>query len=218
MKISKYLFHFMFPAIITIIAGCGDTDLDYDPPSSRVTITTSSSLPPITVNTASPAMPLVASGGTAPYKWSLTQGSSLPPGLSLSSDGVISGTPTMAGTYNFSIIVTDSAIPTNTATQSFSLTINLDITTPAALPSVTANTPLTPVTLTATGGTAPYIWTLTPGSTLPAGLSLSTAGVISGSPTTAGTYNFGITVTDSATPAGSAIKVFSIIVATPATP
>ena len=51
-------------------------------------------------------------------------------------------------------------------------------------------------TLAATGGTAPYTWTLTSG-TLPAGLSLATTGVISGTPTGAGSASFTVTVTDS---------------------
>lgn len=63
---------------------------------------------------------LAAIGGTLPYSWSLTAGS-LPPGLGLSSSGVISGTPTTAGTYAFTAKVTDPA--SQTANQAFSLTI-----------------------------------------------------------------------------------------------
>jgi hypothetical protein len=64
---------------------------------------------------------LQATGGTPPYGWSIISGS-LPPGLTLnSSTGVISGTPTGAGTYNFTVQVTDSA--SNTATANLSILV-----------------------------------------------------------------------------------------------
>ncbi len=65
-------------------------------------------------------------------------------------------------------------------------------------------------TLAASGGTAPYSWTITVGA-LPAGLLLNPAtGVISGTPTTIGTSNFTVMVTDSANPAGTATQALSI--------
>jgi len=86
----------------------------------------------------------------------------------------------------------------DTATTTFTLTINapLAISTPAALPGGVAGASYA-VTLAATGGVPPYTWSLNSGSTLPAGLTLTSAGILSGTPTTAGTYSFGITVTDS---------------------
>ena len=66
---------------------------------------------------------LVASGGTAPYAWSMANNTSLPPGLSLSSGGQISGAPTVAGTGTFTVQVTDGASPPQTATQSLSIMI-----------------------------------------------------------------------------------------------
>lgn len=66
---------------------------------------------------------LNAAGGTSPYSFSLASGS-LPPGLSLSSSGVISGTPTSAGTYTFSVTVTDSASPANSNTQTFQIIVS----------------------------------------------------------------------------------------------
>ena len=65
---------------------------------------------------------LAATGGTTPYSWSIASGS-LPTGLSLSTSGVISGTPTVAGTFSFSVKVTDSGSPVQTATQSLSISI-----------------------------------------------------------------------------------------------
>jgi len=65
---------------------------------------------------------LAATGGTTPYAWSLASGS-LPAGLSLSSGGVISGTPTASGTFNFTVQVTDSQAPADTATKALSITV-----------------------------------------------------------------------------------------------
>jgi len=64
-------------------------------------------------------------------------------------------------------------------------------------------------TLTATGGTAPYTWTVATG-TLPAGLNLSAAGTISGTPTAAGTASFTVSVTDSAAPAATATRALTL--------
>ena len=84
-------------------------------PAAALTITTTS-LPGGTVNQAY-SQPVTATGGTTPYSWAVVSGS-LPPGLSLSPTGTpsatISGTPTTAGTYNFTVQVTDNAAQTDT--------------------------------------------------------------------------------------------------------
>src|SRR5205807_2926778 len=64
---------------------------------------------------------LAAAGGTTPYSWSLISGA-LPAGLSLSSGGQISGTPTTTGTSNFTVQATDSSTPVQTATRALSIT------------------------------------------------------------------------------------------------
>ncbi|HTQ50481.1 MAG TPA: putative Ig domain-containing protein, partial [Candidatus Acidoferrales bacterium] len=69
----------------------------------------------------------VISGGQAPYNWALTSGSAgLPPGLSLSSNGVISGTPTQSGTFdNIVVQMTDSTVPiARIVDLVYSITIN----------------------------------------------------------------------------------------------
>jgi pseudomonalisin len=86
-----------------------------------VTITTASTVQSGTTGTAY-SLILNASGGTAPYTWTAASGS-LPPGLSLSSTGVLSGTPTTAGSYGFTVTVTDSAGAS--ATQTFQITISV---------------------------------------------------------------------------------------------
>lgn len=78
---------------------------------------------------------LQASGGTTPYSFAISAGA-LPAGLDLSTSGVVSGTPTAAGTSNFTVQVTDSSKPTQTTTQSFSILVN-----PAPGASITTLSP-----------------------------------------------------------------------------
>jgi len=79
-------------------------------------------LPPGSSNTVYSAT-FSALGGQSPYTWSLTEGQ-LPDGLSLSTNGVISGTPTRIGTFYFTIQMTDSSPSVNTLNLDYSITIN----------------------------------------------------------------------------------------------
>ena len=135
---------------------------------------------------------LAATGGATPYSWSLVSGS-LQNGLGLSPAGVISGTPSASGASTFTVRVTGS--DGGSSTKQLNLTINPapTITSGSPLPSGAVNAPYSQ-SLTATGGTVPYVWSPASGS-LPAGLSLSAAGVISGAPTTSGVSTFSVTVT-----------------------
>jgi len=169
---------------------------------------TTTSLPNGILNTAYSSYTLTATGGsdsTANYTWSwaAASGSTLPPGMSLSSAGVLSGTPTSGGAYNVVIAVADSVSKTNTSVP---LTFNVGFTTlvisTKSLPAGFYNTTYGPVTLAATGGSgnsANYTWTwaAASGSTLPGGLTLSKAGVVSGSPTATGPFSVVVTVADS---------------------
>jgi hypothetical protein len=167
-----------------------------------VTLTLSpTTLPNGTVGT-SYSTQISASGGTSPYTYSKTSGT-LPTGLTLSSAGLLSGTPTAAGPYTFTVTATDSA--SQTGSRSYNPTINSSGGTltlsPATLPNGTVGTSYS-AQISASGGTSPYTYSKTSG-TLPTGLTLSSGGLLSGTPTTAGTYTFTVTATDSASHTGS---------------
>jgi len=144
---------------------------------------------------------IAAIGGITPYTWSIT-GGTLPGWAAFdTATGVISGTPPY-GTWSFTVTVTDSGGTSKSKDFSFTTKALLTITT-TSLPNGKKNqgygtkVPNTPVSVQATGGTSPYIWSITTGS-LPPGLSLNpSSGQIYGTPTTAGTWSFTVTVTDS---------------------
>lgn len=171
-------------------------------PAPPLVITTAA-LPQGTAGSAYPSTRLQASGGAAPYAWSLiTAATTFPAGLTLSNAGQITGTPTAAATYNFTVQVKDAV--NATATANLSILVNPAptslsvITTSSQLPSGTVSTPYPSTNLAASSGTPPYSWSLsTAASSFPAGLTLSNVGVISGTPTTSGTYSFTVKVTDS---------------------
>ena len=142
----------------------------------------------------------VATGGTGALVFSQA-GGTLPPGLGLNAAGQLSGTPTLQGVYSFSVTITDTLGIADTDT--FQITIDPPalgsptITTTSPLPNGRVGDAYTAVTMTVTGGTAPYAWSVSSG-TLPPGLTLSPAGVLSGTPTAAGIYAFNIRVNDAA--------------------
>ncbi len=176
--------------------------------ASGLTIASPSPLPAAAANTAY-SYSFAALAGVPPYTWSVSAGA-LPAGLTLNaSTGVLSGTPTASGTQNFTIQVTDNSKAS--VTKQFTLTVTgaLTVTTDASLPAATAGVDYSQA-LAAIAGTSPYTWTLTSGS-LPPGLTLSSAGLISGRPTTPGDFNFTVQVLDSA--GVSASKALSISVA-----
>jgi hypothetical protein len=176
-------------------------------------VITTSSLPTGTVGSTY-STGLSASGGTPPYRWAVATGS-LPAGLTLSG-ATIGGTPTAAGTSNFTLRVTDSGQPAQSKQISLSLVIlpgSLIITT-TSLPAATVGTPYSQ-TLSAGGGTAPYTWSIASGS-LPPGLTLSGA-TISGTPSAPGTSNFTVRVADKSTPQQTVQTPFTLSVIAPLT-
>ncbi len=136
---------------------------------------------------------LTAAGGTAPYTWSVNSGS-LPPGMTLSSAGVLAGTPTIAGSYPFTVSVTDQN--GGIATTSITLVIAAGPVLNFAAPPYGEIGSTYSDTLAVSGGSGPYTWSVSSGS-LPAGITLGSAtGTLSGTPTAAGTFPFTVEVTD----------------------
>ena len=134
----------------------------------------------------------------------------------MSTSGVLSGTATEAGSFPITVTATDSSTGTGApfnGSQSYTLTVNSAtvVVAPASLPAATAGAAYNQ-TITASGGTAPYTFAVTVG-TLPTGLTLSTSGVLSGTPTIIGNFPFTVTATDSSTGTGapfSGSKAYSL--------
>ncbi len=132
-----------------------------------------------------------ASGGTDPYTFEIT---GLPTGLTATNAGVISGKPTAAGSFPVTVKVTDKEGYTKTETQTIVI---------AAAPDIALNVAGIPAAgkvglgytgqAAASGGTDPYTFEVTG---LPAGLTATDAGVVSGKPTAAGSFPVTVKVTD----------------------
>jgi hypothetical protein len=155
---------------------------------------------------------VTASGGVQPYTFSLANGSVLPASLTINAAGVISGTPLVPGTTNFTVQAKDSSPTPQTVTATLSITVasNLQITTASLQSGVVGNS--YSASISATGGVPSYTFSLASGSVLPAGLSISSAGAITGKPTATGTTTFTVLLQDSADPAQTAWAVLSITV------
>ena len=176
-------------------------------PVGTLTITTST-LPDGTTGTAYAAT-LAATNGSGTYTWSLAAGSTLPPGVILSSNGQLSGTPTTPGSYSFTIQVSDG---TMTATRPLTILVSgtLVVTSTSPLAGGSVGTPYMD-TLTASGGSGGYTWSLASGA-LPAGLRINANGTITGTPTAAGSFTFTVQVVDGSTPQQTATKMLTITV------
>jgi Putative Ig domain/Kelch motif/Galactose oxidase, central domain len=203
---------------LSVLAACGGgSDVITTPPPA---LTITSAAPPSGKAGSAYAgngFLLTASGGKAPYSWNWTPttGSALPPGLTLS-DGMISGTPTEANTYNVVITVTDSQSPASQKSAAYAITIAPP--TSGSPPSI--NTIPSPnvgainlpyhFAFTTSGGVSPFSWSET--GALPPGLALGTDGSLAGTPTALGSFPITVMVSDSlglsATP-----QNFTIVVA-----
>ena len=153
-----------------------------------------------------------ATGGTTPYTWSVSAGSLPSPMAINSSTGVISGTPSAAGTSSFTIEVSDANGLTATQPLSIAVVPATPVITTASLPGATTGAAYS-AGVAAIGGVTPYTWSISAGS-LPGGLSLgSSTGAITGTPSAAGTSSFTVKVTDSAS--NTATQPLSIAVTAP---
>jgi len=156
---------------------------------------------------------LSASGGIGPYTFAVI-GGSLPAGLSLSPAGAITGSPTVNGSFAFDVEATDANGETGTASYSINIAALPLTLGPASLPGGTVGGTYLQ-TLQPGGGVPPYLFTITGGS-LPPGLNLAADGTLSGSPTQNGTFGFTVELTDSAVPASSVSRAYTLLVGVPA--
>src|SRR5262249_26159400 len=172
---------------------------------------TTTTLPDALQGTAYAAQ-LTATGGTAPYTWSMV-GGSLPTGVTIASSGGISGTPSdTTGTFAFTVRVTDSAVSPQTANQVLTIRVAAPLViTTTSLPNAIVGTAYPAQTLTAAGGLTPLSWAITAGS-LPSGLVSSASGSIFGTPSSSGIFTFIVRVTDSSSTPRSATQALSITV------
>ena len=194
-----------------LLASCGgggsDSSPPPPPPPAKVVVSVSPT-PPTGVVTNPYASPYAsfnfsASGGSPPFTWAVTSGA-LPDGLTLASDGTLSGTPTAAGPFAFTVTATDSARPPASGSQPFTVTIN----TPGTPVLTSGQTPTAGIHGTGyyfqfgeTGGLLPVTFAVTQGA-VPPGLTLGADGSLTGTPTKASStpFAFTVTVTDSSTP------------------
>jgi hypothetical protein len=177
-------------------------------PSGTPAITTISPLP-LASTAASYTQTFAAQAGAPSYSWSMTSGSV--PGLNLNgSTGVLSGTPTTAGTYSFNLQVTDSNNASSTSPFTVTVSSPPSFTVASTLPSGIVNVAYGTLLATTAGGTFPYTFTMTSGS-LPSGLKMAANGYISGTPKAAGTSNFSVTVKGSN--GLSSTRTFSLTIA-----
>jgi hypothetical protein len=187
--------------------------------TSKQTITVGSPIPLTLVTGALPngtvgisyIATIGVTGGTSPYTCVVTSGS-LPTGLTMSGCAV-SGIPTTAGAYPMTVMVTDSSNPTATISGPVSINIlpagsTIMITSP---PGATVGVPYTgPIGIT--GGTGPYTCVLAGATPLPTPLTLSSACVISGTPTSVSNTTVSVTVTDSSQPTVTKTGPVTVIV------
>ena len=154
---------------------------------------------------------LTASGGTPPYTFTMPSSNAWATGMQLNPDGSISGSPTntSAALLDFTVVATDSNGSTGTHEFQINLRTGTLTLAPTVLPSATAGSAYS-ATITASGGHSPYAFSLVPGNPLPPGLSISSGGTLSGTPTSAGNVPFIIQVTDSNSATGSQAYLLNI--------
>lgn len=173
-------------------------------------------LSPASLPNGAPGTPysqsITASGGTAPYTFDVVTGS-LPPGLSLSSAGLLSGTPTTGGTFNFTVRASEAGGCYGTRAYSIAINCAVVAVSPAFLPDGAVGNAYS-ATLFASNTIPPATFTVTAGA-LPAGLTLATNGALTGTPTTAGPFMFTVSAVDAAGCTGSRDYLVDIFATSP---
>ncbi len=198
-------------AVALLLAACGGGQSNSTPPPPPQLTIVTATIPDATVG-ASYTFTLQAGNASGAVTWSVASGN-LPSGLTLAAaTGVISGTPTTAGSYNYTV---QAAAGNQTAQKAFTHRINglLAITT-TALPDAPFNQVYSQQ-LQASGGVAPYTWSVPSPTALPEGLVLAANGTLSGIPFQVISLPVSFTVMDSSTPALSAVAVLNVTIPQP---
>ncbi len=190
-----WLFFLLACVAGTLLTACGGGG-SAPPPPPPLTITTTTL--PNGQTGVTYSQTLAATGGIAPLTWSISVGP-LPAGLNLAAaTGVISGTPSATGTFNFTVQVLDASLPPQTATKALSINVVVGtvVITTSFLPAGTVNV-FYSARPGVVGGTSPFTWILRAGA-LPTGMTLSSVtGEISGTtPSVPGTFSFMLRATD----------------------
>lgn len=147
---------------------------------------------------------LAATGGAGSITWALASGS-LPAGLTLSTGGTISGTPSAIGAQTFTVQATSADAQTATKSLTITIVAGAVTVTTSSLAGGTVGVAYS-ATLQASGGNGTYSWSLVSGA-LPAGLNLSSAGALSGTPTTAQTANFTVQASSAGQTSSKALAI-----------
>ncbi|PIZ05898.1 MAG: hypothetical protein COY57_04805, partial [Flavobacteriales bacterium CG_4_10_14_0_8_um_filter_32_5] len=180
-----------FTYTIPLTGGCGTVNATGTiTVTPNNTVSAASSSPTVCINTAITPITHTTTGATG-----IGAASGLPAGVTASWAGntiTISGTPTVLGTFNYSIPLTGGCGTVN-ATGTITVTPNNTVSAASASPTVCINVAITPITHTTTGATG-----IGAASGLPAGVTATWAGgviTISGTPTVLGTFNYSIPLT-----------------------
>ena len=207
----RFAFLLVLPFVCACFSGCKGG-------STTVLKVTTTSLPNGAVGTSySPV--LTAVGGTPGYTWSQSSGGAMPGGVTFTSTGNFTGTPTAAGTFGPYVFQVTDSTGASVSSAPLSITITnagLTIATSSLLQG-TVNVAYS-FTLVASGGAPPYTWTQASSGAMPPGLSsITSGGVIAGTPTSTGTFGpYVFTVTDSAN-ATSTSAFLTITISLPTT-
>jgi hypothetical protein len=168
------------------------------------------------------AFAVASAGSPSPWTWAVTSGS-LPDGLIMGADGSLMGTPTAAGSFTFTVTVTDSAQPPASGSQAFTVTINTPgppvLTLGQSPPAAIHGTPYY-FQFGETGGLLPITFAVTQGA-VPPGLTFGADGSLTGTPTKASStpFAFTVTVTDSSAPTAATNSVaYAITISEPPPP
>ncbi|HTM14238.1 MAG TPA: putative Ig domain-containing protein [Bryobacteraceae bacterium] len=156
----------------------------------------------------------IAGGGTLPYTFTITQGA-LPPGLQMDGTGAITGTPTHAGQYAFTISAVDSVNISGSGIASITVAGTSLTVSPVSIPQGYVGVAYAPITFSVSGGVPPYVLSAT---SLPPGMTFNpTTWVLSGTPTIGGSYSVDFLATDQAGDVGTSSSLLPVPDIIPAT-